>query len=182
MKKQLEDIPRRVKELREILDISAYDMAAKLGMSLQDYASLESGGVDIPVSTLYELASILGVDFTVLLTGETPKMNTYSVVRAGEGVRVERYQGYSYDSVAFNFIGREMEPMIVSLAADDAHKSLVVHSGQEFNYCLEGRMKITLGNRDFVLSPGDSIYFNPTIPHGQSAVTETAKFLTVIKE
>ena len=35
-------------------------------------------------------------------------------------------------------------------------------------------------DREFTLEAGDSIYFNPEKPHGQRAVTETAKFLTII--
>ena len=42
---------------------------------------------------------------------------------------------------------------------------LVSHKGQEFNYCLEGRMKVTIGREEYILEPGDSLYFNPIKPH-----------------
>ncbi|MBR6539744.1 MAG: cupin domain-containing protein [Bacteroides sp.] len=45
---------------------------------------------------------------------------------------------------------------------------------------LEGKIGVTIGNRTFELSEGDSVYFNPEIPHGQYAVEGTAKFLTII--
>jgi len=182
MNRQVEEIPRRIQELREILELSARDVADKLSISIEEYHALEGGRVDIPISTLYELAAVFGVDFTVLLTGDAPKMNTYTVVRAGTGVKVERYEGYSYDDLAFNFIGREMEPMVVTLRADDGHKALVAHPGQEFNYCLEGQVQVTIGSRELVLAPGDSVYFNSALPHGQTALSERAKFLTVIKD
>ena len=41
---------------------------------------------------------------------------------------------------------------------------------------------VVVGDREFTLEAGDSIYFNPEKPHGQRAVTETAKFLTIINE
>ena len=48
---------------------------------------------------------------------------------------------------------------------------------------LEGTVSVTLGDKEFVLTEGDSIYFNPTIPHGQRCGGETkARFLTVIAE
>jgi mannose-6-phosphate isomerase-like protein (cupin superfamily) len=47
---------------------------------------------------------------------------------------------------------------------------------------LEGKIKVMIGKREFELDAGDSIYFNPALPHCQRAVTGTAKFLTVINE
>ena len=40
---------------------------------------------------------------------------------------------------------------------------------------------MTIGKNDLVLNVGDSLYFDPTLPHGQRAVGEMgAKFLTII--
>ena len=59
------------------------------------------------------------------------------LVRAGGGIDVERYAGYRFSSLAYNFIEREMEPMIVTLAPSEK-PALVSHEGQEFNYVLQG--------------------------------------------
>ena len=45
---------------------------------------------------------------------------------------------------------------------------------------LEGTVGVTIGGREIILNEGDSIYFDPAIPHGQFAVDGIAKFLTVI--
>jgi len=179
---ELLQIPKRIKELREILDISVELMADNLGVDLDEYKKYETGEKDIPISTLYEMAIILDTDITVLLTGDTPRMHTHSVVRRGEGIAVDRYAGYHFESLAFNFIERSMEPMLVTLEKKDTEPPLVIHIGQEFNYVLEGSMKVTVGKNVFILNPGDSIYFNPALPHGQAAVSGTTKFLTVINE
>ena len=182
MQMDLTSIPSRIKELREILEIETQEMAEKLGITEANYIAFESGEQDIPISTLYEIASIMDVDFTTLLTGRTPKMNTYTVVRKGTGAKVERYPGYDYTSLCYNFKGREMEPMIVNLMPDGEKPSLVSHGGQEFNFVLRGKVCVTIGKKDIILSEGDCLYFDPMIPHGQAAVDEPASFLTVIKE
>lgn len=180
MEMDLKNIPKRVRELREVLEIEPSEMAEKLGVTLINYLAYESGEQDIPISTLYEIASILGVDFTTLLTGRTPRMTTYSVVRNGEGAKVERYPGYDYTSLCYNFKGREIEPMLVHLLPENERPALVSHGGQEFNYVLEGSVCVTIGKKDIVLNAGDCIYFDPMIPHGQSAVDKPASFITVI--
>ena len=70
--------------------------------------------------------------------------------------------------------------MIVHVSS--AHPELITHGGQEFNYILSGTVKLVIGKREFVLRAGDSIYFNPAIPHGQQALDGDATFLTVINE
>lgn len=182
MQMDLTNIPSRVRELREILEIEAAEVAEKLNISVEEYTAYETGERDIPVSALYEIASFLGVDFTTLLTGRTPKMNTYTVTRKNTGAKVERYPGYDYTSLSYNFKGREMEPMLVNLLPEDGQPDLVSHGGQEFNYVISGTVCVTVGSKKLILEEGDCVYFDPMIPHGQQAVDAPAAFLTVIKE
>ena len=163
MNPELLQIPKRIRELREILDLSTIEVAEKLDVTLDEYQRYESGEQDIPVSTLYEIANILGTDCTVLLTGDTPRMNVHTVVRKGEGVSVDRYEGYQFESLAFNFMHRSMEPMLVTLEVQEKDPPLVIQNS-------------------FILNEGDSIYFDPKLPHGQSAVGGTTRFLTIINE
>jgi quercetin dioxygenase-like cupin family protein len=182
----LREIPGRIKEFREIMAISAIDMARDIGIALETYEQYESGVLDIPISVLYKISNRLGTDTTVLLTGEDPRMETASVCRAGRGIQMERYPGYEYASLAYNFKGRTMEPLLVTLDPGKASAPLVRHSGQEFNYVTEGVVRVTVGGRDYDLSAGDSIYFDARLPHGQRALGEEcgtpARFITIIQE
>ena len=179
---EIKMIADRVRELRDILEISVEDMAEKIGVSVEQQLMYENAEDDIPVGKLYLMASEMGVDPTVLLAGQTPRMEEYTVIRGGKGVTVERYAGYRFTSLAFNFKNRDMEPMIVSLLPSDEMPELVTHAGQEFNYVLEGKVAVTIGKKTHILEAGDSVYFNPALPHGQHAVDAPAKFLTVINE
>ena len=175
-------LPLRIKELREILEISAIDLARDISIPLETYHKYETGELDIPISVVYKISAQLGVDATVLLTGEDPRMDTASVCRKGKGVRIERYPGYEFSSLAYNFKGRTIEPLLVYLDPSKAAAAPVTHSGQEFNYVVEGKIKVTIGGRDYVLDTGDSIYFDAGLPHGQSAVEGPAQFITIIQE
>jgi len=176
-------IASRIRELRDVLDLSEEGVAEKIGVTLDTYKGYESGETDIPIGKLYLIAAEMGVDPTVLLVGNDPKMVDYTIVRGGRGVEVERYAGYKFTSLALNFIDRQMEPMIVTLEADAKIPDLVTHEGQEFNYVLEGTVAVRIKDSEHILEVGDSIYFNPALPHGQHAVgTKQAKFLTIINE
>ena len=179
---ELEKIPVRIKELRNILEISAIDLAKDIGVPFETYEQYEAGTLDIPISILYKIAHRLGTDATVIMTGEDPKMETASVCRAGKGVQVERHPGYEYSSLAYNFKGRTMEPLLVFLDPAKTSSSMILHSGQEFNYVIEGKVKVTVDNREFILEAGDSVYFNAALPHSQCAIDIPSQFITIIQE
>ena len=176
------EVASRMKELREIMDYSTSYMAEKIGVSEDDYVRYEDGKLDIPISVIYGVAGVLGVDSTVLLTGEAPRMKCYDVTRKGKGISIERYKEYSFSSLAYNYIGRDMDPMLVDLLPKETPPELVTHKGQEFNYVLEGQVTVVIGQKKKVLNAGDSIYFDATVPHGQMAENGPAKFLTIINE
>jgi transcriptional regulator with XRE-family HTH domain len=182
MDENLAQIPARIKELREIMEISVMDMAEEIGQPVETYEAYEAGKQDIPISTLYKIAERLGVDATVILTGEDPRMKTAAVCRAGKGVQIERYPGYEFSSLAYNFKGRTIDPLLVYLDPTKPEAPMVRHAGQEFNYIIEGKVKVTVGPRSYVLSAGDTIYFDAGIPHGQAAVGVPSRFITIIQE
>lgn len=182
MNDQIKQISERIKELRAILEVDAADLAKQVNLSVEEYMQYENAQTDIPIGVIYAVAAALNVDPTVLLTGDAPRMRDYTIVRQGKGVSVERYEGYRFNSLAFNYIGRTFDPMIVDLEPMEKGPDLVVHAGQEFNYVLEGTVQLVIGGREFLLEAGDSAFFDPMTPHGQRAVGGPVKFLTIINE
>jgi len=171
----------RIKGLREACDITREELAEELGISTDTYISYEETGADVPISAIYHIANKFGVDLTEILTGTGAKLDTYQVVKAGNGRTVNRFPGYRYQDLAWLFTHKIMQPLLVTLDPSDEPAELVTHSGQEFNIVLEGVMAVTFDDRELVLEAGDSIYFNPTHPHGQKCAGDIpAKFVTII--
>jgi quercetin dioxygenase-like cupin family protein len=183
MEEQIKQIAERIRGLRDIYGISEAEMAAKLEIPLDIYQSYESGLTDIPVSLLYRLAHAFNLELSSLLTGEEPRLHTYSLTRKGKGVSVERRKEYKYQSLASNFVNKKVEPFIVTV--DPKELETVIsrnsHPGQEFNYVLEGALKIVVGKSELTLNEGDSLYFNSAVEHGMQALNgKPAKFLAII--
>ena len=183
MATEMEEIGLRIKGLREACDVTVEEMAAELEVSVETYLRWEETGADVPISAIYHMAREFGVEFTEILTGTAAKLDTYQVVKAGEGREVDRYPGYYYEDLAWRYSGKIMQPLLVVLDPSDEPAKLVTHTGQEFNLVLEGTMVVTWEDKEFELSAGDSIYFNPNHPHGQRCVGDVpAKFVTIIAE
>jgi transcriptional regulator with XRE-family HTH domain len=185
IRRQLEEISSRIREMREIMGFTPAYMAKELDTDIETYNKYESSGENIPISALYHMAHLFKVDMSEIITGRTPRIDTYSVVPKGKGVQIDRYPGYQFSGIAYKFMDKIMEPMIVTVepSENDKDPELVTHAGQELNYVLEGSVLVLFDDKRLLLEEGDSIYFNPTHPHGQKAMGgKPAKFLTVIAE
>ncbi len=183
MEDNLRSIALRVHELREILQIPAEEMAALCDISTQEYAALEAGEQDFTISTLQTIARRCGVELSVLMFGEEPKMSTYFLTRNGAGVSVERRAAYKYQSLTAGFSGRKAEAFIVTVEPKPEQEALHYnhHEGQEFNYVLEGEVELTVGGHTLVLGAGDSLYFDATLPHAMRALNNNrVQFIAVI--
>ncbi len=180
MNEKIRDIAARIKGLRLLSGLSSEEVARVVNVSVEAYEQYESGEDDIPVSLINELSDYYKVDMTEILTGVSPKLHDVCLVKKGEGLRIERYDQYQFQSLAYKYAKRKIEPLLVTL---DPKKSpeLVTHRGQEFNYCLEGQMMVVIGKDEYILNPGDSLYFNSLLPHKMLAMNgREARFLTVI--
>jgi len=183
MSENIRNIAMRIRELREIAGVSLETLAHEFGISRDAYQEYESGETDIPVNFLFQVAHRFGVELTDLLTGESPRLHVYSLVRNGAGMAFDRRKQYHYQHLAYNFIHKMAEPFLETLVPDpsDAPVTRNSHSGQEFNYVLEGRVKIIIDDHELELNQGDSLYFDSSHPHGMKALdNRAAKFLAII--
>lgn len=183
MTEQIRLIAERLKGFRDIEGLSAETLAIELNISITTYNAYEKGETDIPVGFLMNFAQRFGIELSLLLTGEDPKLKTYSVVRKGKGLKVERRKQYKYENLAYNFVDKKAEPFMVTVepSAGDAPVEFNSHPGQEYNYVIEGSMKLCIDNHEVVLNEGDSIYFDSGHKHAMKALNNApVKFLAII--
>ncbi len=182
MEEQIKQIAERLRGMREVLEISTDSAAMTCAVTKEQYLNFESGMSDIPVSILHRMAQSYNFDLTSLLTGEEPLMRSYTLTRKDKGVSVERQKAYKYQALAGNFQNRKADPFMVSVEPKKEETvSFNSHPGQEFNYLIEGKLKIFIGSKEMILEPGDSIYFDSGLPHGMLAMdNKPAQFLAII--
>jgi transcriptional regulator with XRE-family HTH domain len=178
----IQAIAMRICDLREICGLTQRQVSEASGVPLDDYMAYEKGTRDFSFSHLFNIAKALGVDISDLLTGESPKLRGYVLTRAGEGLAFERRKAYHYRHLAYNFRNKKSEPFLVSVAYDGqtSGKTAHAHEGQEFDYLLEGRMMVELDGNKVYLEPGDSIYYDSSLPHAMYALEADAKFIAVV--
>lgn len=178
---ELKEIGLRVATLRETCEISSSEMAAKLEISEDDYIAFEHGEYDFAISTLNNIALILGVDILDIISGESPRLSNCTVVKKGKGYIVNRNPGYEFSHLAYTFKDKKAEPFLVTIDPSGNPPVMDEHEGQEFDYVLSGKLMLYIGDICYELSEGDSAYFDSTIPHAHKNIGDTkAQFIALV--
>lgn len=182
MIEEMIQIALRIKEIREISDVSPEEMARNLGVSEELYAQYENGVADIPIGVIYKISHWFNIELSVLLGGDNPRLHIYGVVRKDKGLNLERRKQYKYENLAYNFMNKRAEPFMVTIDPEEKEPSeFNSHPGQEFNYVIEGTMMINIDGHEIVLNEGDSIYFDSGHKHKMKTLNnKQVRFLAII--
>jgi transcriptional regulator with XRE-family HTH domain len=174
----------RLREARRARNLSLRTLAERLGVSPSLISQIETGRANPSVSTLYAIAAELDISLDELLFSDrvsappspvaAPPENTAGTMKASSpmqraddrhrirlasGVTWERLTTASEPSVEFLLVTYEVGG---ASSPEDAYQR---HSGHEWGYVLSGKLKVRIGFDEYVLSPGDAISINSSIPH-----------------
>jgi len=179
------EVKRRIKALREDLELSVQDMAEATDRSVEEYEAQESGDKDLSFTFLFKCAQKLGVDVIDLLTGETPNLTGYEVTRKGAGLNIIRREGFEYLHQASFFKDKLCEPFVVTApyieAEQDEPIHLSNHKGQELDYIISGRLRFAYEQHVEEVGPGDTLFYDSGRGHGMIAIGgEPCVFLAVV--
>jgi transcriptional regulator with XRE-family HTH domain len=174
MEPRIAEVASRIRSLREDAGLTMQEMAEVTGLDTAAYAALENGETDLSFTVLYRAAEKLGVDIVDLLTGTSPHLTGYSVVRAGHGLSMKRREGFEYLHVAPTFRDKLAEPFVVTAPYHDADRDAPIplsrHEGQELDFVISGRLRFAYEEHIEDLGPGDTVYYDSGHGHGMIAI------------
>ncbi|MCQ2378905.1 MAG: AMP-binding protein [Victivallaceae bacterium] len=185
MDNQFTQTGKRIREIRQVLDIPVAEMARVTGVSEAEYLEHEEGRIDNPFAFLYQCAERFGVDVSALVSGEAPKLSFYNITRAGKGMPIKRRAELEYLHLAPKLKNRRVDPLFVTAQPQDEKLPihLTTHRGHEFDYIIKGSLRIQLGDKIEVLHEGDSVLLDSSHPHGVVAADgEPCDFLAIVMQ
>ena len=180
------NVGERVKTVREQRGLSIQDIAQRTGLDAPTLLEIEAGTMAPPLGTVIKLAKALKMKMGYLISGDEDM--PYTIVRRVDRKVISRFDskkgkhyGYEYQSLAPHKKDRHMEPFLVTLQPSATEEERSNHDGQEFIFVLAGKMEVRLGEEIHILEPGDSIYYDSTVPHlVKCHGEETTKILAVL--
>ena len=181
----VKEIAERIKGLRELMEVAPDEMANVLGITADKYLAHENGESDFSFTFIYKCAERFGIDMVDILKGSSPTLSSFSITRKGDGIPIERREGFSYLHMAPFFKNKIAEPFYVKAAySEEAEKkpiALSYHEGQELDIVLRGTLKFRLEDSIEILNEGDTVYYDSGKGHGMVAVGgEDCEFYAIV--
>jgi transcriptional regulator with XRE-family HTH domain len=169
----------RIRALRTRQRLRLTELATRAGVSKSLISQVERGLASPSIDTLRQLASALGVPvFSLFLNDGQDR----TVVRRGQrrplvypGSRVSR------EIISPDLDGRMALVWVTFPPHEKGATQLVQHTGEETIVVIRGTIEATIGTEIFHLEDGDSITFDPQLPHGFSNPADhTSELLVAI--
>lgn len=168
----------RLRALRTARGLSLAQLASQCGCSQSFLSQLERDLTSVSIPMLETICGVLSVSlaqfFAAVEDGESPPPSDplTSVLRVQEQVAVNLSRG----AIKYRFLTRGMPERGFDIVIGEIPSGYVyppaVHSGEEFGYILEGRLRLWIESKEYDLEPGDSYHVASSSPHGYQALGE----------
>jgi transcriptional regulator with XRE-family HTH domain len=179
VKDELKDLNlgQKVKNLRQRKGLSLQQVAEKASLSEPLLSQIEGDVVAPPVATLLKISKALGVNIGYFFQDQETEKHAVIVLKNERKKIFRRIHedpskvGYYYESLGYPKAEKHMEPFHVTFEVKKKEDLIFFnHPGEEFIYILDGQLEFNYENETYSLGPGDSLYFDSSIPHAFRAV------------
>ncbi|SFL73673.1 transcriptional regulator, XRE family with cupin sensor [Paenibacillus sp. 1_12] len=177
------DLGNKIMKLRKEQNRNLTEIANICGFSKSLLSKIENGKTVPPIATLIKIADALGTKVSFLLDDQVRSGTIYTASETSESKLVKTEKGYSFFAFAVERGEKLMQPFLfVSRKDEHDSKNVYSHNGEEFIFILEGEMRYKVGNVEYTLKPGDSLYFDSVEKHLLSPITDEVKYVAVFTQ
>lgn len=159
------DVSLKMRELRKNKGLSVKKLSELSGVSPGMISQIENGKVVPTIAIMWKLTQALETGIGYFFD-EGPSLPFNPVVRKNQtkklliGNNKREYELLTPD------LNRKIEFLKITLEENSSSSDgLVQHKGEECGYVIQGRLRVIIGDKEFILEEGDSIAFESTLPH-----------------
>ncbi len=173
----------RVKRFRENLGLTQEQLAVNSSLPVETIIDTENGTIYPPVGELVKISRALGQRLGTFMDDQyVPD----PIIVKSDG-RTEEISSMTKKSIGhchYYPLGkgktdRHMEPMFIHMEKDE-NKVMSTHEGEEFIYVISGKVCLKYGKEEFVITSGDSVYYNTIVKHYIGAQDGPADIIAVM--
>jgi transcriptional regulator with XRE-family HTH domain len=146
----------RLRELRSKREITLAELAVRTGISVSTLSRLEAGQRRPTLELLLPLARVYGVLVDDFIGGPPtgdPRIH----------LRPTTHNGMTVVPLTRQTGGLQAYKMIIPARRSEPEPK--THEGYEWIYVLNGRLRVLLGDQDFVMTSGEAAEFDTRVSH-----------------
>jgi transcriptional regulator with XRE-family HTH domain len=168
---EIEQVVRtRLRSLRNTLGLSLDDLAARTNLSPSSISRIETGKRTISLDILLPLATALQVDLDALLE-----------VRSEDDVVIRPTPNCSDERTTWMLSRPTGSTIAVKMRLEATGRAAEqrVHPGHDWFFVIEGRVRLSLGERQLTVETGEAAEFATMTPHALAAIDGPAELIMI---
>lgn len=169
----------RIKILRKNQKRTLQEIADSSELSKSMISKIENNKTIPSVAALVKIAKSLGTNISNLLEHEGWTKAIFTTLEEAHNKLTVTEKGYSIFPYASGFHEKKMQPFLFTAIRGEVAPHQLSHEGEEFVFIIEGEMKMKVGEIEYILKNGDSLYFNSLQKHGITPVTHKVVYLDI---
>lgn len=170
-------IGKRIKELRNQKGLTQQELADRTELTKGYISQLENGLVAPSLITLLDLIECLGTSASDFFKEAAPDQVVFS--DQGYFEKIDE-AGNSIQWIVPTAQKNAMEPLLVVVAPHSRLEDDTPHEGEEFGYVISGRIRLHLGDRQYIVRSGESFYYRADKKHYiENTTASPARFIWV---
>ena len=176
---------RQIRDLRKSKGITLSTMAQHIGRSVGYVSQVERGLSDLPIPVLQKISALLGVQIAWFFHSctQAPLDEQGVVVRANARRQLDFAGTGIHEQLLSPNLSGDLLMILTTLSPHaQSDKEPRQRQGEEAGYIQSGQLELTLGDKQFSLTTGDSFSINSNAPHQvrNPSTTENCVVLWVI--
>ncbi len=164
----------RVNQKRTLQEIAD---ASELSRSM--ISKIENNRTVPSVAALVKVAKALGTNISNLLEHDAFLNAIITTKQKAEDNLTSTDKGYLIYPYGSQYHEKKMQPFLFVARKGEVKQHEVSHEGEEFIYIISGQMKMQVGEVEYLLKTGDSLYFNSIQKHGIMPVSNEVVYLDI---
>lgn len=169
----------RIKILRSNQKRTLQEIADASELSRSMISKIENNKAIPSVAALVKIAQALGTNISSLLE-QNEFLNAIVTSRQkAEDNLAPTDKGYFIYPYASDYHEKKMQPFLFVARRGEVKKHELSHDGEEFIYIIKGQMKMQVGEVEYLLKTGDTLYFNSLQKHGIMPVSDEVIYLDI---
>ncbi|HOZ95946.1 MAG TPA: XRE family transcriptional regulator [Niabella sp.] len=173
------NIGDRIKVLRVSQSRTLQDLAEASDLSKSMISKIENNKTIPSVAALVKVAKALGTNISNLLEEEGFLNAILTTRQKAMDNLTTTDKGYSIFPYASGYHEKKMQPFLFVAKKGEVKPHEVSHEGEEFIYIIKGQMKMQIGEVEYLLNSGDSLYFNCVQKHGIMPESDEVIYLDI---
>ncbi len=183
MVSMLKNLGQRIRTLRKEKGLTLVEISKKTGIAQATLSRIETGTMLGTVESHEKVAEILGVGLPELYSGVDRRYEQISHLTKEAQRKVTHHgKNLQIELLTTESSKKKITPLLITLqGGSETGREHHERGVEKFLYLLEGDVKVKVDKEEYALKPGETLYFDASLPHQIfNEKSKTARILVAV--